>query len=75
MGEDGILPPGSCNDLFEFLAGHFSVNSMRFVQDGKTRPQEKLRKKVAFPLESNTDSRHEPSGGSLFNHPPEKTIL
>lgn len=67
--------PGSCHELFEFLAGHVSINSMGIVQDGKTRPQEKPKRKVAFPSESTTDSCHEPSGGSLFNHPPEKTIL
>lgn len=66
MGEDGILPPGSCNDLSEFLAGHFSINSMGLVQDGKTRPYEKPRRKVGFPSESKTDSRHELSGGSLL---------
>lgn len=41
MGQDGILPPGSCNDLFEFWTGHVSINSVGLVQEGKTRPQEK----------------------------------
>lgn len=74
MEQDGILPPGSCNDLFEFLAGHVSLNSMGLVQEGKTRDC-KRNQKVAFPLKRMMDSHHEPSGGSLFNRPPEKTIL
>lgn len=41
----------------------------------KGKLDRKRNQKVASPSESKMDSHHEPSGESLFNCPPEKTIL